>query len=121
MVHTLANDDDDDNIKTSTTTTNSAATTTTAAESNKTKLLCNEVSNNILLMLKECNKLRYHQACEILIQTLEYQYERRQKGLVLIQQEIDIANRALEELNVYQRSSNKKEEEQRKKERIGGG
>ena len=116
LVHTLANDDDDDNdddITSLTTTTTTTSAADTADNDTTTELLCNEVSNNIFLMLKECNKFRYHQACEILIRTLECQYERRKKGLLLIQREIDVANRALEELHLYQSSM---EEETR-----GGG
>ena len=48
-------------------------------------------------MLQECNKFREHQAREIFIETLETQLEDRQKALVVLKDEIEKTDNALEQ------------------------
>mmetsp|Transcript_25060 Transcript_25060/g.40626 ORF Transcript_25060/g.40626 Transcript_25060/m.40626 type:complete len:313 (-) Transcript_25060:74-1012(-) len=61
-----------------------------------------ELSHNLFLMLQECNKFREHQAREILIETLERQLERREAGLELVRGKIRMADKALDEMYIFE-------------------
>jgi hypothetical protein len=56
-----------------------------------------ELSHNVFLMLQECNKLREHQAREVLIDLLEKQLQKRRQVLAELQLEIAKSNEFLDE------------------------
>lgn len=56
------------------------------------------MSHNVFLMLQECNKLREHQAREILIDLLEKEQEDRKKILENLRSQVACADEVLADI-----------------------
>jgi len=57
-----------------------------------------KISQNLCLMIQECNKYRDHQGREVLIKTLEEQLEERNNILHNVKKEVKNAEEVLKEL-----------------------
>jgi len=62
-----------------------------------------ELSHNLFLMLKECNKYREHQAREILIETLEKQLMCREEAKTELKEQISKATQALKVVKQFRK------------------